>query len=330
MEQASSTRRVSRAGVNPWIRFMGRRAAGLALGVAFLVVVTFLMVRLIPGDPVRATLGEQAPPQLVEQRREQLGLNDSLPVQFADYMGGLLRGDLGTSIKTDEPVKDIIAARVPNTLELAGIAIAFVLLIGIPLGLLFGAWTAGGRHHGGELGFAFGTGMGTAIPDYLMATFLVVIFSLTLEILPATGKVGLDSFVLPVAALAIGPACSLARIVRLETVKVLGREYMATARSKHLPPRIFYARHAVPNVLTGALTIAGLTFAGLLGGTVVIETVFNWPGIGTTVIGAIVGKDYPVVQACVLMLGLMVLVVNTLIDVALVILNPQLATLQES
>jgi peptide/nickel transport system permease protein len=196
--------------------------------------------------------------------------------------------------------------------------------------LLVGAWTSTGRRHVSEFAFAFGTGTVTAVPDYLMGALLVVVFALTLDVLPATGMESWDSFVLPAVALAIGPACAMARIVRLETVKVLGREYMTTARSKHLPPRIFYARHAVPNILTGALTIAGLAFSGLLGGTVVIETVFNWPGIGTTVIGAIIGKDYAVVQACVLVLGLMVLVVNTLVDVALVLLNPQLLSLRES
>jgi peptide/nickel transport system permease protein len=309
---------------------MVRRAAGLALGVVFLVVVTFLMVRLIPGDPVRGALGEKAPPQLVEQRREQLGLNDSLPAQFVNYVGDLARGDLGTSIKTDEPVTTIIGDRVPNTIELAAIAIAIVLVIGIPLGMLVGAWTSTGRRHGSELAFAFATGAITAIPDYLMGALLVVVFALTLEILPATGMESWDSFALPAVALAIGPACAMARIVRLETVKVLGREYMTTARSKQLPLRIFYVRHAVPNILTGALTIAGLAFSGLLGGTVVIESVFDWPGIGTTVIGAIIGKDYAVVQACVLVLGLMVLVVNTLVDVALVLLNPQLVSLRES
>jgi peptide/nickel transport system permease protein len=329
MTQSVSLQRVSSAAAKPWVRFLARRAAGLALGVVFLIVVTFLMVRLIPGDPVRASLGEKAPVQLVEQRREQLGLADSLPSQFVTYVGNLAHGDLGTSIKTDEPVTTIVADRVPNTIELAAAAIAVVLLLGIPLGLLVGVWTSSGRRRAGELGFAFTTGTITAIPEYLMGAFLVVIFGLKLDVLPATGKEGWDSFVLPTVALAIGPACYLARIVRLETVKVLGREYMATARSKHLPPRIHYFRHAVPNVLTGALTIAGLMFSGLLGGTVIIETIFSWPGIGTTIVGAIIGKDYAVVQACVLILGLLVLVVNTLVDVVLVVLNPQLAGLKD-
>lgn len=330
MSAASLSHRASLAGAAPWIRFLARRLARLALGVVFLVVVTFLMVRLVPGDPVRATLGEKAPPQLVEQRRHQLGLDDSLPNQFGDYVGGLLSGDLGTSIKSEEPVSTIVEERLPATLELAAIAIVIVLGVSIPLGLLVGAWTASGRRRGSELGFTFVTGAITAIPDYLMGTFLVVVFALALDLLPATGKTGWESFVLPAIALSVGPACFLARIVRLETVNVIGREYMTTARSKHLPPRIYYLRHAVPNVLTAALTISGLIFSGLLGGTVIIETVFDWPGIGTTVIGAILGKDYPVVQACVLILGLMVLVVNTLVDVALVILNPQLVTLRDS
>jgi len=314
----------------PWIRFLGWRAARFAAGAAFLVVIAFAMIQVIPGDPVRASLGTDAQPQVVELRRHELHLDRSLPVQFGYYVRDLAHGDFGSSIQTGESVSTVIRERLPNTAELAGVAIAFALLLGIPLGLLVGAWTRSGRRRGTELTFALGTGTVTAIPEYLMGTLLVAVFGLSLGVLPAAGKAGPDSFVLPALALALPPACFLARIVRLETVSVLGREYMTTARSKQLPTRILYLRHAVPNIMTGALTIAGLVFGALLGGSVIVENVFNWPGIGTAVVGAILTKDYPIVQACVLVLGLMILAVSTLVDVALVLLNPRLASLTGS
>jgi ABC-type dipeptide/oligopeptide/nickel transport system permease component len=314
----------------PWLRFLARRAGGFVVGAVILVVGSFAMIHLVPGDPIRASLGTDAQPALVQQRRAELHLDRPIYIQFAYYLDGLAHLNFGTSIQTGESVTQVIRDRFPNTARLAFVAIGLVALIGIPIGLTVGAATASGRRRPMEFGFAFATGTVTAIPEYLMGTLLVVIFGLTLRWLPAAGKSGLDSYVLPAFALALAPASFLARVVRLETVKVLGSEYMTTARGKHLPARIFYLRHAFPNVLTAALTIAGLVFGTLLGGSVIIENIFGWPGIGTTVVAAILNKDFPVVQACVLLLGLMVLAVNTLVDVALAAVNPSLATLQET
>lgn len=322
------TVRTNRTAAAPWIRFLGRRAMRFAGGALFLVVASFALIHLIPGDPVRASLGPDARPEIVQQRRAELHLDRSLPAQFGYYLRDLAHGDFGASIQTGAAVSTVISERLPNTAQLAAVAIAFVLLLSIPLGLVAGAWTRGGRRRGFELGFTVATGTVTAIPEYLMGTLLVAVFGLSLGVLPAAGKTGWDSLVLPALALSLAPACFLARVVRVETVNVLDREYMTTARSKHLPTRILYLRHAVPNVLTGALTIAGIVFGALLGGSVIVENVFNWPGIGTAVVGAILTKDYPIVQACVLVLGLMILVVSTLVDVALVLLNPRLKTLR--
>lgn len=302
----------------------------LAIGVVFLVVASFLLIHMIGGDPVRASLGVNAEPRLVEQRRAELHLDEPLPVQFGDYVAGLASFDFGTSIQTDLPVSDTIKERLPATARLAGCALAIVLLVGIPLGLVVGAWTSGGRRRKAETSFALATGFVTAVPEYLMGALLVAFFALKLGLFPAGGMAGLDSYVLPAFALALAPAAFLARVVRLETVNVLAREYMMTARSKQLPTRVFYLRHAVPNVLTASLTIAGLVFGGLIGGSVIIESVFQWPGMGTEVVNAIVNKDYPVVQACVLVLGVMILLATTLVDVLLVLLNPRQATLRSS
>jgi peptide/nickel transport system permease protein len=321
---------VNRAAANPWLSFAARRAVRLAIGVVFLVLVSFLMLHLVGGDPVRASLGTDADPQLVEARRAELHLDDPLPSQFGRYVSGLVQGDFGTSIQTGLPVSETISQRLPATARLAAVALGIVLVLGIPIGILFGAWTSSGRRRRTEAGFAFTTGLITAVPEYLLGTFFVALFALGLGLVPAGGMEGWESYLLPAFALALAPAAFLARVVRLETVNVLAREYMMTARSKQLPTRILYVRHAVPNVLTASLTIAGLVFGGLIGGSVIIESLFQWPGMGTQVVEAITIKDYPVVQACVLVLGLMILLATTLIDVLLVLLNPRQATLRDS
>jgi peptide/nickel transport system permease protein len=321
---------VTRSTAGPWFRFAALRAGRVAVGVVFLLVVSFLMIHLIPGDPVRASLGANAEPQLVKQRRAELDLDRPLPEQFVDYVSGVVHLDFGESIKTGEPVSDVIKARFPATAKLAGVAILFVVLLGVPLGLLLGAFTSSGRRRRLELGFAVGTGIVTAIPEYLMGTLLVAIFALQLGLVPAAGMEDWTSYVLPALALALAPAAFLARVVRMETVNVLAREYMMTARSKQLPTFLLYRRHAIPNVLTASLTIVGVVFGALLGGSVVIETIFHWPGLGTELVTAILDKDYPVVQACVLVLGLMILLVSTIVDVLLILINPRLASLRET
>lgn len=319
-----------RAVASPWLRFAARRTARLAIGIVFLVVASFLMIHMIGGDPVEASLGAEADPALVEHRRAELHLDEPLPTQFGYYLSGLARLDFGESIQTELPVSDLLRERLPATVRLASVALAIVLLVGIPIGLLAGAWTRDGRRRKSEASFALATGLLTAIPEYLMGALLVALFALGLGLLPSAGMGGPESYILPALALAIAPAAFLARVVRLETVNVLAREYMMTARSKQLPTRILYLRHAVPNVLTASLTIAGLVFGALIGGSVIVESVFQWPGIGTEVVNAIVNKDYPIVQACVLVLGVLILVVTTLVDVILVLLNPRQATLRDS
>jgi peptide/nickel transport system permease protein len=321
---------VNRVAASPWLSFLARRAARLAIGAVVLVVASFLMIHMVGGDPVRASLGSDAEPRLVAQRRAELHLNESLPAQFGNYVDDLASFDLGKSIVTDLPVSETISERLPATARLAGLALLLVLGLGIPTGLLAGAWTSSGRRRKAEAGFAMATGVLTAIPEYLMGALLVAVFALKLGLFPAAGMAGFGSYVLPALALALAPAAFLARVVRLETVNVLAREYTTTARSKQLPTRVLYLRHVVPNVLTASLTIAGVVFGGLIGGSVIIESVFQWPGIGTEVVTAILDKDYPIVQACVLVLGLMVLVTTTLVDVILVLLNPRQATLRDS
>ena len=291
--------------------------------MALLLTATFLMIHLVPGDPVRATLGPTAPAELVELRRDALGLDDPLPVQFVDYVRQLLHGDLGTSMVTGEPITDVISARLPSTLQLAALAFLAAILISIPLGVAMAALTHGGRRRSLELGFTTTAGAFASIPSFLLAVGLVWLFAVTIQLLPVAGRGGPSSYVLPVAALAIAPAAALSRIVRVEGLRVLDQDYMRTARGKRLPRRLVYVRHALPNTLTATLTLAGLLLGGLIAGTVLVENIFAWPGLGTTLVQSVVQKDYPTVQAIALLFGTLVLVINFVVDIALGVIDPR-------
>jgi peptide/nickel transport system permease protein len=281
------------------------------------------MIHLVGGDPVRAALGAFADPAAVAKRRAQLHLNAPLTRQFWYYLDGLLHLNFGVSAITGLPVSETIKLRFPNTLELAGLAMAFAAVVGLVFGTVVGAMTYSGERRWLETSFAWITATASAVPEFLMATLLVFVFAVVWAVFPVEGKEGFASLILPAAALGIPPAAILARIVRLEMAKVLGTDYMRTARSKWLPWHLFYLRHAMPNVITSALAIGGVMFAGLVGGSVIVEQVFAWPGVGTAIVPAIIARDFPIVQSGVLVLGLLVLVVNTLIDIALAIVNPR-------
>jgi ABC-type dipeptide/oligopeptide/nickel transport system permease component len=288
-----------------------------------LVTVSFLMIHLVPGDPVRAALGMTAPTELVEAKRQALGLNDPLLTQYVHYLGNLLHGDLGESITTQLPVSETISQRLPATASLAVLAFLVAIAVAVPLGVTVAVATRRGRRRRTELAFAGGSVVLGAIPDFLVGVALVAVFAVGLGWFPVAGRTDASSYVLPVLALAIGPAAVLARIVRVEMLAVLETDYVRTARAKRLPARRIYLRHALPNAVTATLTLGGMLLASMVAGTVLVENVFSWPGLGSTIVQSIVTKDYPVVQGTVLVYGLGVLVINTLVDVALAVLEPR-------
>ncbi|MFF3671197.1 ABC transporter permease [Microtetraspora malaysiensis] len=300
-----------------------RRFGRLALSLFVLVSAAFAMLHLVPGDPVRAALGDDAPAALVEARRHELWLDRPLWEQYTHYLHRLITGDLGTSMVSGLPVGDVIGARFPATATLAALSLAVVLLVSVPTGMAMAALTRGERHRAAELTFTGVTGALSLIPEFLLAVGLVAVMSVGLGWLPVAGMSGPASYLLPVLALACGPAAALSRIVRVESLKVFGQDYIRTARSKRLPRRLIYLRHALPNLLTAALTIGGLLAGGLIAGTVLVETVFAWPGLGSTIVQSIQGKDYPLVQGIVLVYGGIVLVVNLGVDLLLGVLDPR-------
>ncbi|MER7500935.1 ABC transporter permease [Nonomuraea pusilla] len=305
--------------------FLLRRLARLAASLAALLAASFSMIHLIPGDPVRAALGATAPAELVAARRAELGLDQPIHEQLLAYVKGVLTGDLGTSFQTKEAVAGVIADRLPSTVELAVLASLIALLVAVPLGVWLAIRTHNGRNPGSELAFTTATGTVAAIPEFLLSVGLVVVFSTTLGWLPPAGKDGPASYVLPVLALTVGPIAILSRLIRVEALRELDMDYMRMARAKHLTGRRLYLRHLLPNTLTATLTVAGLLLASLIPGTVLVENVFAWPGLGQRMTESILQKDYPVAQAVILVYGAVVLLVNFLVDVALGVLDPRSA-----
>lgn len=305
-----------------WAWFVGRRLLRLLISLLILTSATFVMIHLIPGDPVQAALGEQATPQLVELRRHQLGLDRPLIVQYLDYLRGVATGDLGNSIVTGAPVSDLLATRFPNTLRLAIPAFLLVILISVPIGLATAVRTRHGRGRATRAVFVNITGLFNSIPDFVLATVLTIIFVIGLKALPAAGDESIRSYLLPVTALIAGPTASLARIVRVEALKVLDTEYVRAARARRLPTLLRYGRHVLPNMMTAALTFGAMILAGLIAGTVLVENVFGWPGVGLVISQAVVQKDYPQIQGVLLVLGTTVLVLNMVVDVLLGVLDP--------
>jgi peptide/nickel transport system permease protein len=327
----AATRSASSRGVldSPWVRFAGRRGGRLLVSLWVLVTASFAMIHLIPGDPVRAALGPTAPAALVAARRASLGLDDPLWTQYLHYLRGVVTGDLGTSLSSRLPVSQVIGQRLPATVQMAVLAFVVALLIAVPLGVLMGVLTRGGRRRGGELAFSATSVVVGSVPEFLLGVGLVYLFGVTLGVLPVAGRDGPSSYVLPVLALALGPAAALARIMRVEMLAVLQTDYVRTARAKRLPAAAVYLRHALPNALTSTITLGGMLLSALVAGTVLVENVFAWPGLGSTIVQSIVSKDYPVVQGIVLVYGAGVLIVNLLADVALALLDPR-STIRDS
>jgi ABC-type dipeptide/oligopeptide/nickel transport system permease component len=320
---AISTAQTESAGVNPWVRFLIRRLGSLAISVWVLVTFAFLIIHLIPGDPVQAALGLTADPGTVAAMRHDLGLDQPLLTQYVHFIGDLLHGDLGTSLASRLPVTTVIAQRAPNTILLALCAFVVIVLIAVPLGIGMAIMTQHGRRRGLELGYTSAAVVIAGIPDFVLGVALVWLFAVSLDWLPIAGMEGPTSFILPVLAMSLGAAAALSRLIRVETLSVMGEDFVRTARAKRLRSRLIYLRHAVPNALTATLTLGGLLLSGLVASTVLIENIFAWPGLGPTLVSSILTKDYPMATGLVLMYGGIVLVVNLMVDITLALIDPR-------
>jgi peptide/nickel transport system permease protein len=308
-----------------WARFAVRRFGGLVGTVVIAVVVTFVIVPLIPGDPAVSAAGPDATVDQIARVRAELGLERPLLERFGDYVGGLLQGDLGHSFSLNAPVSDVVWRRLPFTAGLAFLALLVVLLVAVPLGMAVGALTRGGKRRRLDATFGYTTAFVAAIPPYVMATLLVLLFAVTLELLPPAytrSQPGV-SVLLPALALSLPSICLIARVVRRETAVVLEQDYLRTARGWRLGALRTGVRYALPNVLTSTLTLSGIILVGMLGGAISVETVFGWPGLGLGVVNAVATKDYPLVQGIVLVLAVLSALMTMAVDILLGIVDPR-------
>ncbi|MFF1828539.1 ABC transporter permease [Paenarthrobacter sp. NPDC058040] len=308
---------------NPWIAYAARRFVRLVISVVVLVTAAYLMVRFLPGDPARLSLGADASPEQVLRRRTELGLDDSWLSQYFHFWERLFHGNLGTSYGNRLPVFDIIAQRMPATLELAVLTIIVILVTGIPFGMLVAEMTRGGRNKWLDTTFSAITGFFTVAPVFVVAAISIFLFAISSPIFPVAGRSGPTSYVLPVLSLALPAVCAIARIVRAETLSVLEADFVRTARSKRISKARLYSRHVLANLITPTLTMAGLMFGGLIAGSVFVETVFAWPGMGSTVVGSIANRDYSLVQGIVLVYGGIILLINLIVDLLIAAFDPR-------
>lgn len=318
---ATSRQRSTR--LSPRTDFAVRRVGRLVVSLAIVLLAAFFVVHMVPGDPVRAALGPTAPASLVEATRVQLGLDRSIPQQLGDYVTGLLRGDLGTSIQSGRPVAEVIGSRFPTTLSLAAMGFVFAALASLPIGMAAALISRTRRGRAAGSGISGALGILIATPDFVLSVGLIAAFSMWLGLLPPAGWGEPRHVILPVLGLALGPMAYLARIVQVEMIKVLDSTYIATARAKRLPQRLILLRHALPNIVTATLTVGGLLLSGLVAGTVIIETIFAIPGSGTSLVTAVGTKDYRMIQGLVLVYAGMVLAVNLVVDLILITIDPR-------
>ena len=288
-------------------------------GVTLLV---FLMAWVTPGDPVVAMLGEASQGisrQALEDLRRELGLDRPLPVQYLDYVAGLVRGDLGDSIRSRRPVLAEIGDRLPATIELALAALAIAVALGVALGVL-----AAVRQRTWVDGAAIAVALvGVSIPVFWSGFLLMMVFALELGWLPASGRGTWQHLVLPAVTVGVSSAAFIARITRGAVLEALAQDYVRTAKAKGLAPRRVVMRHALRNALLPIVTVVGLQLGGLLGGAVLTETVFAWPGVGRLLVDAIVARDLPLVQGSVLVVSMLFILVNLAVDLSYAAINPK-------
>jgi len=292
-----------------------------SLPVVWIVVtLVFGLIHLVPGDPVAQMLGEGASITEVARLRTELGLDRPLLEQYRIYLTGVLRGDLGHSFRNQEPVLQSILARFPATVELAIASAVLSLLIAVPLGVV-GAIRRG-RPVDRFVGFA--TLLGVSLPNFALGPILILLLSITLGLLPVSGRDGFSHLILPAITLGGGLAATTTRMVRGSMLEEIRQDYVRTARAKGLSERAVILGHALRNGLTPVITVLGLQTGMLLGGAIVTETVFSWPGLGRLTVQAISARDYPLIQGCILTIALTYILINLATDVIYSVVDPRI------
>lgn len=310
--------------------FLLRRLSSALITLALATGVVFIAIHLLPGDPVAIMLGDQAgsDPEAVARVRGQLGLDLPLATQFTHWAGALAHGDLGVSLRTGEPVANELARRIPRSLELIGVGLLVAVLLGVPLGVI--AARARGRLAGVAASVLAVAGF--SAPVFVLGILLVLVFSLGLGWLPSSGFVPFAddplqhclALILPALTIGLNFMGVVARMTRASLADVMGRDYVKLARAKGLPRGKAIFRHALPNALVPVIAIVGIRAGNLLGGTVIIEALFDWPGLSSLLVSAAFSRDYPVIQGCLLAIFAIFILISLVIDLAQGLADPRI------
>ena len=306
-------------------RYVVRRLATLPLLMVGISIISFLLLNFAPGDAAEITLKRQnsgisPSKEAVAALRQELGLDASLPVRYGRWVSDAVRGDLGESYRTGSSISGELFRRMPATRLLATTALALAVAVGIPLGILAavkrGTWL--------DTACRMLALVGAAIPSYVMAPALMLLFAVKLDWLPAIGYGSPEQLILPAVALSFGTMAQLMRLTRASVLEILGQDYMRTARAKGLTETVIVWRHGLKNALLPVVTVLGTSTGYLLGGAIIIETIFGWPGVGQFMITGITQRDYPVVQGFVVYIAVIFLLVNLIVDISYRWLDPRL------
>lgn len=305
-----------------------RRFVAMIPVLLLVSVIVFSLIHLTPGDPATSMLGEEATPQAVAALRAKLGLDQPIPIQYVKWLASVVRGDLGRSIRSNQPVSEAIAERLPVTIELAILAVTISLLIAIPAGII----AAMRRNSALDAGSTFVALLGVSLPNFFLAILLILLFGVKLQWLPPFGYQpltqglggNLQRMILPAITLGTALAAIVTRMMRSSLLEVLDQDYIRTARAKGLGEARMVRAHALKNALMPVVTIVGLQIGGLLGGAIITESIFVLPGIGRLLVDAIFQRDFPLVQGVVLFVSLAFLFSNFAVDLAYAYLDPRI------
>ncbi len=309
--------------------FLVRRGAQALVVLVGVTLVTFSLVQLVPGDPIRVSLGTRFDPEVYQLLRERAGFDQPLPVQYLSYIGNAVTGDLGVSFRSGEPVSQILMERLPATLTLTLAAMVVALLIAIPLGVM----SATRQGTKSDYAATVVSQVGVSVPDFWMAILFILLFAGTLGWFPPSGYVSplespigwLHHVALPAVTIGLVSGSILTRFVRSAVLESLGQDYTRTARAKGLPEKRVIRDHVLRNAWVPIVTVTGVQLASLLGGVIVVEVIFGWPGLGRLTLDAVQSRDYPVMQGAVLLFAALFLLVNLLVDLLYAVLDPRIS-----
>ena len=309
-------------------RYLARRLVYLLIQVLLIATAVFMLIRLVPGDPARSILGETASEEQIAVMQQRLGIDRPFYEQYAVWLSGVLRGDLGKSIINSDPIGSQIAMRIGNTLELAILSTVLALILGIPLGVV----AAVRVNRVPDVVLSTLAMLGLSMPGFVVGTVLLLVFGLILRWLPQqqfmpfaeNPQAHLQLLILPVVTLAASTTAVMMRMTRASMLEVVRQDYVRTARAKGLANTVVLMRHALRNALNPVVSLVGLELAVLLGGTVIVETIFGWPGLSSLLLAGVRSRDYPTVQAVVLVIAVVTILINLAVDLIYGLLDPRI------